>query len=129
MEKNVFSTCPSFTFGNVREMFWQTRRTTKKSWGGMDHLPILPDYLRRKHFTEAEWKNRRDNARSYPNFICELYRKHFEGGLYFVHDHPTIAGSRGEIIIQETLGQPDDWVVKTNMSRFGMTTERAGHAS
>ena len=82
----------------------------------------------RKHFIDAEWKAWMDNARSHIKLICELYRMQVEGGRYYVHEHPTTASSWAEVVVQETMGMSDAWIVRTNMCRVGMATEKAGHA-
>ena len=82
----------------------------------------------RKYLTDTEWKARMGNARSHRKFICELYRMQMEGGRYYVHEHPATASSWAEAVVQETMGMPDAWIVRTNMCRFGTTTKKAGHA-
>ena len=44
-----------------------------------------------------------------------------------MHEHPTTASSWAEQVVTEIMGRSHAWVVRTNMCRCGMTTERAGH--
>ena len=56
-------------------------------------------------------------------FVCRLYRKQRERGLYFLHEHPATAKSWDEKCIVERLALSGVWRINGDQCQLGQETE------
>ena len=84
--------------------------------------------VNKKHFTQQQWEDRIKEARQHLEFIYELYELQVAGGRYYVHEHPSAAGSWQEACVVNAMHKHQAWVVRSNMCRFGMVTDKGGVA-